>query len=201
MARQWCLVVQAVIERLEGETAAACAAAERGAATREAALQARCTAEVRQAQSAEAQNAERWACCRRAGAGCLHASLLGAPLSACQAAVVLVERAFAQAGATAERARCLPGIPTMKEGPICRSAVWQHGLPHAGCLPQPQPTQPLCLCRFRVASEALVAAGQRADDAERRITDLEQHLQNKRTAISELQDQVCQQQYSRRGWS
>eukprot|EP00891_Asterochloris_glomerata_P000110 jgi/Astpho2/110/Aster-x0006 len=98
--------LETVIERLEGETAAACAAAERGAATREAALQARCAAEVQQAQSAEAQNAE----------------------------------------------------------------------------------------RFRVASEALAAAGKRADDAERSITDLEQHIQNKRTAISELQDQVAQLQ-------
>ena len=68
--------MQAVIERLEGETVAACAAAERGAATREAALQARCTAEVRQAQAAEAQNAERWACRQRAGVVCVHASLL-----------------------------------------------------------------------------------------------------------------------------
>ena len=83
--------MQAVIERLEGETAAACAAAERGAATREAALQARCTAEVQQAQSAEAQNAERWAGCQKAGAVCLHVSLLGALLSVGQALVVQVK--------------------------------------------------------------------------------------------------------------
>ena len=82
--------MQAVIERLEGETAAACAAAERGAATREAALQARCAAEVQQARSAEAQNAERWACRQGAGAACLHTSLLGAPLSVGQAPVVQV---------------------------------------------------------------------------------------------------------------
>ena len=192
--------MQAVIERLEGETAAACAAAERGAATRVAALQAQCTAEVRQAQAAEAQTAERWACCQGAGAACLQASLLGATPSACQASAVLVERAFTQARSTAERAHCLPGIPTSLEGPMCGSALWQHGSPHAGCLPQRQQTHSVCLCRFRVASEALAAAGRRAGDAERRITDLEQHLQNKRTAISELQDQVCQQHHSRRGW-
>lgn len=93
----------------------------------------------------------------------------------------------------AERTGCLPGIPTLWKVPMSRSAVWQPGPPHTSHLQQPQNTQLRCLCRFRVASEALAAAGKRADDAERRITDLEQHIQNKRTAISELQDQVCQQ--------